>query len=103
MIERRQSSPDRCDLEGVAPEGDPVLAACPCLVEHLTQSRWPDGKRREVSTLTVFLEEGRVKAALNDRAEKCSLWATADSVAAALASLESMLASGRPDWRRWRR
>lgn len=76
--------------------------AHPALWEYLTVDAFDDGAPREVSMLLVFVEDGRFKVALQDRQEGQSLWATAESLGAALGALESHLRAGTGDWRRMR-
>lgn len=71
----------------------------PTLVQYLNDTSWDDGAVRETSTLMLLVEDGFLKACLNDRAMGRSLWVAADGVDAALAALESHLAAGTGDWR----
>jgi hypothetical protein len=71
----------------------------PALAEYMEADQWPDGTARKTSTLLVFCEAGCVKGCLNDRDGGRSLWSTSDSLAALLASLEAMLATGTGEWR----
>jgi hypothetical protein len=72
----------------------------PAVMEYLFLDHWEDGASRETSTLLVFVEDGRVKACLNDRQEERSLWVSSTSFLGALAALEDALRSGGADWRR---
>lgn len=71
----------------------------PRLVEYLEEVKWDDGSKRETSTLMLLVEDGWLKACLNDRAMGCSLWVTADTVEAALDALEGHLERGDGEWR----
>lgn len=72
------------------------------LIEHLRDSAWEDGTHRERSTLTVFVEDGKVKVCLNDRNSNSSLFRAADTLLEALQSLNEALApTGHADWRAW--
>lgn len=95
-----QDSPGR-DQHPVAE--DALGVKCPLLVQHLSDVLWDDGKPRTPSTLTIFVEDGRVKLALNDREASASLYVAGDSLKQALGSLEKALSGpGRPDWRAWK-
>lgn len=74
----------------------------PHLYEHLTATEFDDGGAREVSGLTIFVDDGVLKVALNDRSEQRSAYVTADTVGEALDTLERQLAEDMADWRRWR-
>lgn len=80
-----------------------ILGRLLAITTMLTASKWPDGKKRETSTLTVCFDQEALKIALNDRAQKCSLWASGASLVEALEALEAALQSGNPSWRRWTR
>lgn len=92
--------------EGVnlaAPKGQEdatLFSGMEALYEYLTCAEWEDGSLRESSTLLCFVEDGRWKVCLNDRAASRSCWASGDSLLGALASLDAALASGAPEWRR---
>lgn len=103
VIERRVRSSESGANAAPSALVCPMLSTTPRLVEYLVSDRFADGKKRQTSTLTLFLESGRVKAALNDRAEGCSLWVTAESVCKALDCLEAALEDGAPDWRYWKK
>lgn len=82
---------------------DPRLKkTCPNVVEYMTDSAWEDGKPRDTSTLTVFLEDGMVKVALNDRACSRSLYASSDTLEGAIGALEQRLREQSPEWRSWK-
>jgi len=73
----------------------------PCLWEYLSTTTWEDGGDRQTSTVTVFVEEGAFKAALNDRDQQRSLYATAETLEGAFLALEKALSGGTADWRAW--
>lgn len=73
----------------------------PALCEHMTAVAFPSGNERELSTLTIIVEDGRVKACCNDKANRQSIWRSGDSIAAALEALEAAVADDRSEWRRW--
>jgi hypothetical protein len=85
---------------------DPAVTGCtfprdyPGLFEHLTVGVWPDGKPRPLSTLLICVDGGRFRACLNDRANGCSTWVSAASVAGVLQVLDSGIRQGSLDWRR---
>lgn len=84
----RQAADEACLGEGL--EG---------LTEYLISTRWPDGKPRQVATLTIFADEGLLKASLNDRATEQILWASASDLSSLLEALELLLQSECPPWR----
>lgn len=73
----------------------------PILCEWISHDYWDDGKPREVATLVLKSEEGRVLAALNDKEGKASLYVTGDSLREALKAMEKALSLSAPDWRKW--
>lgn len=74
----------------------------PLIYEHLTEVKWDDGTAREPSTMSIFVEEGRFKAALNDKATRRSLYVSGERFQDALGALEKALGSQTPDWRVWK-
>jgi hypothetical protein len=71
----------------------------PALAEYLEVDAWEDGRPRQTSTLLLFLEDGVVKACLNDRDADRALWVSGGSVAGVLESLEAALSGGTGEWR----
>jgi len=76
-----------------------LLDAMPGLREMLTSERFPDGSKRTVATLLLFVEAGILKACLNDRDQGCTAWASGASVRDCLAALESGLQGDSLQWR----
>lgn len=74
----------------------------PLLYEQMTCERWEDTTAREVSTVTIFIEDGAFKAALNEKSVRRSLYVTAETLTDVLKALEKALASPTPDWRSWK-
>lgn len=73
----------------------------PTLLEFLTTAEWEDGTARETSTLTVFIEDGAFKVAVNDRDLKQSIYLTGKTLQDALGAAERALGGGTADWRAW--
>jgi len=82
---------------------DPKFAAAyPMLTEHLADTTWDDGSTRVPSTITLFLEDGLVKLALNDRDSERSLYRSGETLQEALRAIEKALSSSGADWRAWK-
>jgi hypothetical protein len=79
---------------------DPQFMEMPCLWEYLTAEKWDDGSARQTSTLLFFVEDGRVKVCLNDRAAGRTAWATGTGFLDAMQSLEAALDGERVEWRK---
>lgn len=74
----------------------------PLLVEHMTCDAYDDGTKRQRSTVTLFVEDGNVKACLNDREMERSLFRSAGEFLEALEALEKALTQGdESEWRPW--
>jgi len=73
----------------------------PQVSDYLTMTKWDDGTARTPSTVTLFVEGGVLKAALNDREMKRSLYVTSMSLEGAIGLLEEALATDTADWRLW--
>lgn len=73
----------------------------PCLMEFLWREKWPDdGAPRRPGTLTVFQEEGRWKACVNDRDQQLVAFVSDDAFAGLLRTIEDGLDKDALDWRR---
>lgn len=75
---------------------------CPAVWAHISDGTWSDGGKRTPSTLLFTVEAGQLKACLNDREERCSLWRAGATPEEAVASLEKALGDGSADWKPWR-
>jgi len=84
----------------VAFKDDDMEKKFPNLYAMLTDVTWEDGSQRRTSTLLFFVEDGTMKACLNDRDQGLTGWISADSLAGLLDALETALADDRLDWRR---
>jgi len=71
------------------------------IMAFLTDVAYDDGTPRELSTISLFVEDGMFKAALNDKDMRRSLYVTAESMLGALGALEATLLRGGGDWRPW--
>lgn len=76
-----------------------LKATFPALGEFLTETKYPDGKSRETSTITVFVQDGMVKVCLNDRDQGRVLFRAGEDVVTALQALEDALTGDDADWR----
>lgn len=86
----------------VGPDAHDVLmeGTFPSIWEYLSTDAWPDGSARQSSTLTIFVEGGRVKVCLSDRENDRSAWASGESLEEAAMSLERALGQDTVEWRK---
>lgn len=73
---------------------------CPTLTAFLTYTGEPGKRVRKTATVTVFFEDGVFKAAMKDREEERSLWASSDTLAGLWGGLEERLNAEPVEWRR---
>jgi hypothetical protein len=73
----------------------------PVLSAYMTEGKDESGAERDVSKVTVFVDQDSVKATLSDPSNECSLYVTLDAPGAVWEALEARLASGEADWRSW--
>lgn len=87
--------------EGVpAVVSDPELVSSrPTLAEYLYSVQYPDGSPRKSSSMTIFAQEGVIKAVLKDPDNERALWASGDTLDDLLDNLECMLDSDTTVWR----
>jgi len=96
-----ESKSKKADGNPVCPDAD-FAKKYPTISAHLTDTRWDDGSSRERSTLTLFVEDGQMKMALNDREASRSLYVASRTLQEGLEGLEAHLAEGRAEWRAWK-
>jgi len=77
-----------------------TFGVTPAVIEYLTSVQYPDGSPRERSTVSVFVEDGVIKACLSDRDQARTLWRSGSSLEDAILGLEQAIADGTADWRR---
>jgi len=71
----------------------------PALYEYLTSTTYPDGSKRETSTILVFVDDGQLKVCLNDRETSLMLWSSGESFEESLLVMDELLRSDNPPWR----
>lgn len=82
-------------------DGSTKLAAkYPAIWEFLTLSIWEDGEPRVPGSITVFLQDGFLKACLIDKDADLVAFVSADSLEGILQALEAGIQDERMDWRR---
>jgi len=84
-----QSGPGMADRE-----------AWPNLLEYLTVDKYPDGSKREVSSLVILADATGWRGCLSDKDNGRTLWRTATTVEGLLLALEE--AAGLDDESQWR-
>lgn len=75
------------------------LKGLPTVAEFLSLSRWEDGASRETGTVTLFFEEGLLKACLNDRDSGSSAFISARTFTSLFQAMEKGLLAGSLEWR----
>jgi len=74
----------------------------PTICEYLTADAFDDGTPRELSSLSIRMEGGEVRLALNDPYSSRSMYTAARSVKEALELMEGHLKSSGGSWRPWK-
>lgn len=87
---------------GVRVHDEVMGAEYPALWEYLNSTMYEDGKRRQTMRLTIFTEDGRVKACLNDPDSGSVAFVSGDTWEGLLRTIEEQLATGVMEWRRSR-
>jgi hypothetical protein len=80
-------------------ESCPLGKRFPDLLEFLTLSRWPDGEERLPGGLSVFLNQGMLKACLRDPSSSSVCFVSAKSLTELLACLDKVSGGVEGDWR----
>lgn len=72
----------------------------PTLWEHLTAQTYPDGEKRETSSIIIVADASGWRGCLSDKDNGRTMWKTAGTVEALLAALEDGAAKDDPsEWR----
>lgn len=79
---------------------DTMSGRFPTLIELMTSTVKVNGRRRQVSTLTILAEDGVFKVGLRDRDNAVSLWVSGDGVLGALEAIERALNERPVAWRK---
>ena len=74
-------------------------ARWPAILEFVSAGQWPDGSKRVVGSIILFVEGHVLKACLNDKDAGAVAFATARSLLELLDVLEGILCNGTGDWR----
>lgn len=97
IAERKAAGPVR--PSGVVRAGE---SRWPALHDLVTVAELPDGSKRELSRVSVFLDSGAVKASVTEPGLRASCFASGDSLESALDALEARVQADDPDtWRPW--
>jgi len=83
----------------VAFKDDDMEKKFPNLYAMLTDVTWEDGSQRRTSTLLFFVEDGTMKACLNDRACHRSAFFSGPSMPALLIVIEEKLLDDIVEWK----
>jgi hypothetical protein len=71
----------------------------PTLSAYLQAETWPDGSKRELSTVTLFRDAGTWRACLNERESGSVLFASSPGLLEVFLALEDRLTADHVDWR----
>lgn len=101
FLRRRESSSSPADTSGLSVADAAESKRWPALLEFLGTVSWPDGSSRESGTLLLFLDQGRLKVCLGDRAQSLALFVTSasGSLLGLLDHCEKQLQAPAADWR----
>lgn len=80
-------------------EGGQWSSRWPTVLEFLEAVAWEDGSRRVPGSLTLFCEDGSLKACLSDKDSNRVAFVSARGPEACLDAAEAGLAGGGLDWR----
>jgi hypothetical protein len=86
--------PNTCSIDWSA-----ALPGTPLLAEFMFSPVYDDDSKRELPTLMLFLHDGRLTAALNDRDQARTAFVSGDSLASVLVALEAGIAADALGWR----
>lgn len=71
----------------------------PAIKEFMSEAEGEDGRPRQTTTVLLLCDAGCLKAWVNDRQNRRTLWVTAACVVDLFAAVETALADGDGEWR----
>jgi len=74
-------------------------AELPAVFELLAATK-QEGKARESASITLYVDQGRLKAVINDKNTKMSFFCTLSGSYNVLAEIDTALQEGRGEWRK---
>lgn len=85
------------------PDGAPgCVISLPTLHEFLTLSSWEDGCRRVLGTVSLFWEDGRFKAWLNDKDGTRACCVSSETLSGLFLTMDERLLADDLEWRKAR-
>jgi len=99
MALKKPSGDSRRRVSGGVALGGGVLDSVPLVVDFLCCPTWDDGSARQVGSMTLFCDDGTLKACVNDKEAQLMLFVSGGSLEALLGALEEALRTGGGDWR----
>lgn len=99
MAQQRRSGSSAAEVSSprVAEKGLEVLWG------FLFDTEFDDGSKRKEGSITIFVDEGVLKAAFNDKGDRMVGFSTLTCLSDLPLELEEALCKGKVDWRRSRR
>jgi hypothetical protein len=82
-----------------APIVEPKWAEVADLLLFLSDPRWEDGSPRDLGSLTVFADDGKLKACLNDRGAGMVAFVSSDTLVGLLEAASRAAGGSGGDWR----
>jgi hypothetical protein len=99
MFDRRSRGADDGSGRGEYPVKGIDAELFPNLVEFLSLAKFSDESERELGTVRIMVDGGRLKACFNDNAESRYGFVSLDSLGGLSEQLEHALEQARVDWR----
>lgn len=100
MFSTRRAQPSPAELDADCAPGPRDEKVCPSLWEFLALRRFDDGTARQAGSMTVFVDDGRLKVALSDKEGGMVGFVSLDELADLAKDLEKAILSGKVDWRK---
>lgn len=95
------TAPATPESPGTCPDAK-FTSRFPSIAEHLSATFYDNGKARLPSTLSIRVEEGEVRLALNDVDKSRSMFTAASTLDKGLEAMEKHLAATGGTWRPWK-
>lgn len=96
---RKPTAPPRGTVTNEKWKDAEFEADYPFLFAFLHETKWDDGTQRQTGTMTLFVQDGVLKAVVNDRALERSGFVSGSTLSLLFDALESNLSEDTMDWR----
>lgn len=102
VLKRRGGGPGGGSGQRWDGSGDSTIGDLQGLVDFIGQAHWEDGTARTPGSVTFFVDDGRLKACVNDKDQGKVCFVTGDTFLGLLEAVDAVILTDAGDWRQCR-